>query len=274
MNEVSPSSSEKRNNTKGTMQNIRITKTQLTNAGWTDTAITRFLPRPRIETSRNYYGSYSTYLWDPAVVLSALHQESCRTFFAALQKRRDKKDDKLPRTLSLLDATREASRSAHRWRDRASDAWESGRRRYAGTCSSSKRYWYSLKERGIIAMHRSGELRYAGASPQGMAVYEYGDGGMQCFHSTLHPAGAERVPVPDHPEVLLVAAKMQELRLLDVEHTLERLLIASAGYVRSESPAFRRERQQVTCYRCGDPGHVARECAEEYDSDLLAIRAG
>ena len=49
-----------------------------------------------------------------------------------------------------------------------------------------------------------GTLRYAGSTPQGMAVYEYGDGGMSCLHSTLHPVGVERSPVECHPETLFV----------------------------------------------------------------------
>jgi hypothetical protein len=97
-----------------------------------------------------------------------------------------------------------------------------------------------------------------------MAVYEYGDGGLLCFHSTLHPEDAERVPVPNHPEVLLVPAKEQEVRLIDVEHTLSRLPTEMPGYVRSDPPGMKRERKPVVCYRCGESGHIARDCDEGY----------
>ena len=107
----------------------------------------------------------------------------------------------------LLLCVREASRAAHRERDAAQAAYCEGRHVLAGNARRRKEEWYALKDRGIIAAHRAGLLRYEGATPQGMAVYEYGDGGMACFHSTLHPVGVERTPIDGHPETLMVEAK-------------------------------------------------------------------
>ena len=74
--------------------------------------------------------------------------------------------------INILDATREASRAAHRYRDAAAQNFE---RAYLGAAtrnSRAKRDFYAAKERGILALHRVGAIRYAGASPQGMAVYD------------------------------------------------------------------------------------------------------
>jgi hypothetical protein len=97
-----------------------------------------------------------------------------------------------------------------------------------------------------------------------MAVYEYGDGGKSCFHSTLHPAGVERIAIQDHPEKLFVPAKNQKCRLRDVEHTLGTSR-DSTGYETSEAPRIPREPRSVTCCRSGEEGHVARECEKEDD---------
>jgi hypothetical protein len=143
--------------------------------------------------------------------------------------------------IDLIDAIREISRSAHRWRDRASARYEVSHFKGATTAKHKKEACYSLKERGIVAAHQQGLLRYIGASPQGLGVYEYGDGGRACFHSTLHPVGAVRTPVPDHPEVLLVPAKKQRLRICDAELTLSSLDVPTQwgqyfGYERSSRP--------------------------------------
>jgi Zinc knuckle len=251
--------------TEGILSHIYLTKQHLMEAGWTVTAIKRFLPAPIVEKRYSHlHGRYYAYLYSATVIMEALHRDDCRAYFSKLQTKRDKEvSDCDAIELSLLDATREASRCAHRWRDRANEAWNCGRRKYAGTCSQNKRYWYSLKERGIIAMHKQGLLRYAGVSPQGMGIYGYGDGGMQCLHSTLHPIGAERVPVADHPETLFVSAKKQEFRLRDVEYTLDTLSSDTTGYERSDAP--RHGRSKVTCWNCGEEGHLTRNCNNEPD---------
>src|ERR1035437_205725 len=129
-----------------------------------------------------------------------------------------------PCIVSTLDATREMSRSAHRWRDRAAAYYDDERHKLARRAKLKKEECYQLKERGIIAMHRAGDLRYIGASPQGMAVYAYGDHNLACLHSCLHPAGVERVPVPNHPEVLLVPGKKQLIRICDAAARCQRYL--------------------------------------------------
>jgi hypothetical protein len=220
-------------------QEIHLNQTDLIGRGWTTTAISRYLSRPIVEHRRGQKGSYSVHLWAQAIVETVEATEEVKDYILKIMNRR--KSVLLPQMIPLLDATREASRSAHRWRDRASTSWDRGDRRRAGSCRSKKEYFYLLKDRGIIALHKAGMLRYAGMSPQGMAVYEYGKGGLQCLHSTLHPKGVERMPVEGHPEVLKVVAKKQLLKMKDVEHTLMALPTDTSDYVRSAPPKYRRE---------------------------------
>jgi hypothetical protein len=167
-----------------------------------------------------------------------------------------------PRIVSMLDATREMSRSAHRWRDRAAAYYDDGRHTMARRAKLKKEECYLLKERGIIAMHRAGDLRYVGASPQGMAIYAYSDHDLACLHSCLHPAGAERVSVPGHPEVLLVPGKKQRIRICDAVATLSALPEPGVGYERSAAPRI--ARRPIICYECGGAGHIARYCPERW----------
>ncbi len=237
-----------------------LMKTDLLNRGWTTTSINRYLPHPIVEYRRSHRGTYSVHLWPQSTIESAETSAEVKVYIDTIKKRRESAS--LTLEIPLLDATREASRSAHRWRDRADNAWNDGHRRCARTCSINKRHWYGLKERGIVALHKAGELRYAGVSPQGMAVYEYGEGGLKCLHSTLHPVGVERTPVEGHPEILLVPAKKQEIRLRDVEQTLSNLEVQMIGYERSSAPAHKRVREEPTCWRCCDVGHLASECGQ------------
>jgi hypothetical protein len=172
---------------------------------------------------------------------------------------------------SILEAVAEASRSAHRWRDRAIERYEKNlRTKYristAAYAAEQKRHYYDLKERGIMTLHRSGELRYAGTSPQGMAIYEYQEGGMKCFHSCLHPVGVERKPIEGHPELLKVAAKKQVFRLSDVEELLRGLPGPGDDYSRVPPPSIKDSGPRVAygfprvCYSCGNEDHIAREC--------------
>lgn len=96
-----------------------------------------------------------------------------------------------------------------------------------------------------------------------MAVYEYGEGGMTCFHSTLHPAGVERTLLEGHPETLLVPAKdkARGISLARVKGTLSALSSDSTGYERSAKPRI--ERPIPECWTCGGLGHVAAVCPNE-----------
>ncbi|MGH9542649.1 MAG: zinc finger CCHC domain-containing protein [Terriglobales bacterium] len=174
----------------------------------------------------------------------------------------------------ILLCTIEVSRAAHRERDDAEHCYtiaHSCPRQYrtqqfanASLHSRRKNEYYALKDRGIIHLHRAGVLRYAGASPQGLAIYEYGDGGLQCLHSTLHPVGAERIPVAGHPEILQVPAKdkVRGVSLKRILLTLGALPSSTEGYERSSSPSMKAERPPVVCYECGGEGHIARDCPE------------
>lgn len=164
----------------------------------------------------------------------------------------------------LLLCIREASRAAHRERDTARDAYNSGRHILAGNARQRKNKWYGLKDRGIVAAHKQGLVRYIGASPQGMAVYEFADGGTSCFHSTLHPAGAERTQVEGHPETLLVPAKnkVKGVSLARVEVTLSALPADTTGFERSAAPHVSQEARIPRCWKCGEYGHIASECDE------------
>ena len=228
---------------------------------WTEVAIKKFLPAPTTEERYSHInGRFRVRLFTLADVVTAEESQAFAVHKTNYLSRQRKKNE--TKELPLIDAIREASRSAHRWRDRASERWNGNSRRSAGTASQTKRHWYDLKDKGVVAAYEQGLLRYAGQTSQGLAVYEYGSGGMSCFHSTLHPAGAERPLVDGHPEILTVPAKDQEHRLADVEHTLSSLPeIDSQKYSRSAAPEMRRERPQgPQCWKCGEYGHLAREC--------------
>jgi hypothetical protein len=170
----------------------------------------------------------------------------------------------------LLLCIREASRAAHRERDLAQECYQERRHTAASNARQRKEQWYSLKERGIAASHKQGVLRYIGRTPQELAVYEYGDGGMSCFHSTLHPAGEKRSLIEDHPEVLQVVAKdkIKGVSLERIKLTLEELVapIVPQEYERTDAPRIEREGRPVECWECGG-NHHRRDCPEIDDWD-------
>lgn len=163
--------------------------------------------------------------------------------------------------IDLLDAIREVSHAAHRWRDAAQAQYQVRSYGFATNSKEQKRHSYRLKEH-IIGAHKAGLLRYAGAAPQGMAVYEYGDGGRSCFHCCYFPPGAERIAVPDHLEVLFVNAKKQVHRIKDAEYTIDLLGCdpVAEGYEYSDPPSRSFSRWVVTCWNCGEEGHISRDC--------------
>lgn len=207
------------------------------------------------------YGN--TYL--PRRVGYAIPSRDKRKVTAALKRCESKRVSRKPQPHpDVLLCIREASRAAHRERDAARDAYNEGRHILAGNARQRKNQWYALKDKGIVAAYKLGLLRYIGASPEGMAVYEYADGGMSCFHSTLHPAGAERTPVDGHPETLFVQAKdkLVGVSLARVEATLSALSSDTTGYERSAAPRVARVEHVPQCWTCGEYGHTARECDE------------
>jgi len=130
--------------------------------------------------------------------------------------------------MDILVATREASRSAHRWRDAAAAFYESNQHGFAGHASRKKSAMYVLKEKGIAHLHRSGAARpLCRRESAGDGVNEYGDGGKACLHSRVHPTGAGRQPIPERPEVLLVPATRQRVKMTDVIAALSALPIPS-----------------------------------------------
>jgi hypothetical protein len=95
-----------------------------------------------------------------------------------------------------------------------------------------------------------------------MAVYEYGEGGMSCFHSCLHPVGVERAMVEGHPETLFIVAKKQQEQVQDAEHTLLGLPVPGEAFERSNPPAMKKPVRSITCWECGEEGHIASDCPE------------
>lgn len=217
---------------------------------------------PFVEVVSVEWAYGNTYL--PRRVGYAIPTRYKRKLNAALKRCEAKQDSRALRPhADLLLCIREASRAAHRERDAAAEAYKAGRHTLAGNARQRKNHWYALKDRGIVAAHKQGLVRYIGASPQGMAIYEYGEGGMSCFHSTLHPAGAEWTPVVGHPEMLHVEAKdkAKGISLARVEVTLSALASDTTGYERSAAPRI--ERPEPVCWTCGEAGHIAADCPNE-----------
>lgn len=244
-------------------------KKELLEAGWTEGAISRFLPDPEIEIRHKYGGGYyEIYLWPKETVEAVRLQPAVKQYLEGIRERNKRRKARVPETLPLLVAIREISRAAHRWRDAASAQYEAGNYGLATHSSSRKKWFYELKERGIGAAFSQGLLRYFGQTAQGMAVYEYGEGGMSCFHSCLHPVGAERTLIADHPETLFVAAKEQKYPLADAEHTLSVLSSPGEEFERSSPPSMKKPVSRVTCWECGESGHIARDCPERFEADI------
>ena len=176
----------------------------------------------------------------------------------------------------LLRAIREASRAAHRFRDAAYQQNCVGQYELARKASAQKTRLYGLKDRGIAAAYRQELLRYAGQSPQGMAVYEYGIGGTSSFHSCLHPAGISRPLVQGHPETLFVAKREPKCFVEAASSNPWSTEIpncfveAAASNLRSmEIP-----RLTVFCARCGGRGHEVANCrqAEQLAAERLLMQ--
>lgn len=232
---------------------------------WTPALIRKLLGNPDQLKKWTYYGRKGvTYLYSLDRVVAA---EGSDDFKTELARRRKLVTDM--REIPLINAIREVSWGAHRWRDAAQSQYRSGLHGLAGSARKRKEYLYTLKERGIMAAHRDALLRYVGASPQGLAVYEYDEGGMACFHSRLHPVGVDRPLVSDHPEILFVQAKQARHRIKNAIYTLSLLPDASNGYEAVPAPRIEKAKD-IVCFRCKQPGHVAANCplADDFDDEF------
>lgn len=261
------------------MKRQEFNQSELVAQGWTKTAIERFLPEPEVRFGGKGNREYITYIWPGEVVVAARNSERGREYFdrldarrkvAALQEEkalaeRQKRLRKIAAKIHLVDAIREVSRAAHQERDKAQKYHQLKEYEKATASKKRKDQLYSMKERGIAAGYKRAELRYAGSSAQGMAVYVYGKGGLSCFHSRLHPAGEERTIITDHPEILFVPAKAVNLNLEEVETLLWSLPTPGEEFECSSRPSFPKS---VTCFGCGQTGHVLRNCPNSANEPL------
>lgn len=134
--------------TKGT----EINKTNLLSRGWTEGSIKRFLPPPTVERRHHYTGGYYlVYLYDPKAIEEAERDPAVQQYLANVRARQERRMAQLPKRIPLIDAIREASRAAHRWRDAAQTQYQARNHGLAGHAKREKERLYSLKERGIAA---------------------------------------------------------------------------------------------------------------------------
>ena len=257
----------------GPSNEIEINKGDLISRGWTEGAIKKFLPAPLVERRCCYrHGHYLVYSYDLHAVEKAEREPAVKAYLAGVRALQRKRAARVPIAMPLLDAIREVSWSAHRWRDAAEAHYRGGCHGPAGHARRQKERLYHLKDRGIAAAFQKGLLRYAGTSPQGMAVYEYGEGGNSCFHSCLHPAGVECKPVEGHPLILKVKAKPRKHAMADAEFTLSALPEPGEEFERTSPPQKPGERRAVMCYQCGEEGHIARDCPDREDGEDWDLR--
>jgi hypothetical protein len=213
----------------------------------------------------NAYGNH----YFPRTVNYVIRNRDKRRFLAACEARRAANKTMRPHP-DLILCLREISRAAHRERDAAEQAYRASRHTLARNSKNRKNQYYALKDRGIAYAYGSGLLRYVGQSPQGLAVYEYADGGMSCFHSTLHPTGVEHKPVEGHPEILevIAKAKIKGVSLQRVISTLEALPPVNDRFERSAAPRKTGDHPPVVCWECGEEGHISRECPESRQEEI------
>jgi hypothetical protein len=171
----------------------------------------------------------------------------------------------VPKHCDLLLAIFAVNRAAKRWRDAASSHYDGGRFAWATSAKEHKNYLYALKDRGIAAAFAQG--RIAPVDLHGRLCLYCGEG--YCFHSRLVPSELEIATTDESP--ILIEAKPQssrESKQRDAIAHLEALpRIDPSAFDVLASPGF--ERTEVECWRCGELGHVSRDCPDfEDDEDL------
>jgi len=239
----------------------RYTFAELIDRGWTTRSISRYLPRPRIERScSKVYGPYSTRYWPQSVVEAVQSNPDVQKHLNLLARRRADNRAVMPK-VSLVDAVQAAGRSAHHWQERANHAWQLGNSQCrAARCTYRSIELNGLKERGIMALHRQGKLRYMGASALGMGLYEFIERPEEFLHSRLHPVGAKQRRLPFRTEVTSMSNGARECGGEFARRLLITLPKDLTGYVRSHVPAHIRERDSSSCWICGVLGHPAPDC--------------
>ena len=221
----------------------KYTQTDLLINGWTKTSINRFL-HPRVEGQT----------WTKEEIEAARSTAEARIYL----ERRTARVGTLEQ-LSLLDAVLEAANSALHWCNLGNQAWKAPERLVAAQCRGREFRLHGLKERGMVALHRNGGLRYMGSTARGLAVYEYGDSENQYLHSRLHPEGEKQLVVTGRPEIVLMQAVASH-RIRQAKCILGSLPSHATGYIRSNVPAHIREREASFCWMCGELGHPATDC--------------
>jgi hypothetical protein len=229
--------------------------------GWTLGQIKKMLGEPDRTVSR--WGGGKIKLFAAERVTAGEQSDEYKTW----QERRRPQD---PKCCDLLVATFAVNRAAKRWRDASQRYYRSEMKALASSAKKKKESLYNLKDRGICNALQAGRIS-AIERHAGLCLYE---GSGYRFHSTLTPKGIE-LPERDADRPILIEAKPQgsrEPRQMDAIATLEGLSIDYSLFdvLAMPTPA----RRVITCWNCGEEGHLARHCYESvgaFDSDFSSV---
>lgn len=230
--------------------------------GWTRQLVAKHLGEPD-ETKPGRNNTIKLYS-----VVRIERAERRKTFARdkqAIQNRRIARETSVPEACDLLAAIFAVNRAAKRWRDTASSHYEGSRYAWATSAKERKNRLYALKDRGIAAAFAQG--RIAPVDLHGRLCLYRGEG--YCFHSRLVPSELEIANTDESP--ILIEAKLQssrEPKQRDAIAHLEALpRIDLSAFDVLASPGF--ERTEVECWRCGELGHVSRDCPDFEDDEVL-----